>query len=47
MAWGILIAAVTMLGMFGLAIHEASTYEEPPVEYDEAATEHEDLPKAA
>ena len=47
MAWGILMAAVTMFGMFALVIHEASTYEETPVEYDEAATEHEDLPKAA
>jgi hypothetical protein len=47
MAWGILIAAVTMFGMFVLAIHEASTYEETLAEYDEATTEHKDLPKAA
>ena len=31
MAWGILIAGLTMIGMFGLAIFEASLQEPPSV----------------
>jgi hypothetical protein len=44
MAWGILMTAVAMFGMFALAIHEASTYGEAPAE---EAQEKDDLPKAA
>ncbi len=44
MAWGILMTAVTMFGMFALAIHEASTYEEAP---KEEMRESDDYPKAA
>ena len=43
MAWGILMTMVTMFGMFGLAIHEATTYEAPA----EEAQESYDYPKAA
>jgi len=44
MAWGILMTAVTMFGMFALVIHEASTYEEAPAE---EAQESDDYQKAA
>ncbi len=41
---GILVATMTMLGMFVLAVYEASTAGEAPAE---AAQETYDLPKAA
>jgi hypothetical protein len=44
MAWGILMATVTIFGMFALVIHEASTYEE---ESAEEVQESDDYPKAA
>jgi hypothetical protein len=44
MAWGILMTAVAMFGMFALVIHEASTYEEAP---KEEMRESDDYPKAA
>ncbi len=47
MAWGILVAGLTMIGMFGLAIFEASLQEPPSVDTKHATEGTPEHKKAA
>jgi hypothetical protein len=47
MEWGILVAAVTMVGMLGVAISDATSATPPRTERREGAATDSELKKAA